>query len=107
MHFLPPVVIEQHPVDDTVFPGQDAEFVCGSHGCPTHWHLNENDINDLPTTLRNDIDIDCDEVGSLNLSVLTITAKAEYSGIKVHCVIESDDGDSVVSNTATLYVQGK
>ena len=37
---------------------------------------------------------------------LIITARAKYNGTRVECVAENNDGDSIVSNTATLYIQG-
>ena len=90
-----------------MFLNDGTEFTCLTQGSSnTHWRLNGTDYNDLPRELQDDIYIDT--VGTLNSQLIEMTfpARAEYNGTRVQCVAESDDGHSVVSDTATLTIQG-
>ena len=101
------LVILQHPTDRTVFLDNSAFFSCLTRGgSNAHWRLNGTDYEDLPSELRNDL---VTSNGSTSLSEfidLIILSRAEYNETRVQCVIENDDGDSVVSDTAILYIQG-
>ena len=100
-------MILQHPTDRTVFLDNSAFFSCLTRGGSNAlWRLNGTDYEDLPSDLRNDL---VTSNGSTSLSEfidLIILSRAEYNGTRVQCVIENDDGDSVVSDTAILYIQG-
>ena len=113
-HFEPVInashsVILTHPDDRTVFLDDEngAFFSCNIRdSSSTHWRLNETDYDDLPSQLQDDLVISSI---STTLSVfleLLIPARAEYNGTRVQCVAENDDGHSVVSDTATLTIQG-
>ena len=100
-------VILQHPTDRTVFLDNSAFFSCLTRGGSNAlWRLNGTDYEDLPSELRNDL---VTSNGSTSLSEfidLIILSRAEYNETRVQCVIENGDGDSVVSDTAILYLQG-
>ena len=96
------------PTDRTVFLDDDAQFLCGTQGSSTiYWRLNGTDYNDLPSDVQDDLNISDGSTALLDFIDLTITARAEYNGTRVECVAENNDGDSVVSDTATLTIQGK
>ena len=102
-------MILTHPDDRTVFLDDEdgAFFSCNTRdSSSTHWRLNETDYDDLPSQLQDDLTI---HILSASVSVvlqLSIPARAEYNGTRVQCVAESDDGHSIVSDTATLTIQG-
>ena len=97
-------MIVNHPVDRTVFLNDDAVFTCLTDiGYTTHWRLNETDHDDLPSQLQHDLVITNESTTHFGV---TIVARAEYNGTRVQCVAESDDGHSVVSDNATLTIQG-
>ena len=100
-------MILSNPTDRTVFPDDDAFFFCVSRGSSSsHWRLNGTDYNELSGDVLDDVVTNNGSAGLAELLDLTITARAEYNETRVQCVIESNDEDSVVSNTATLYIQG-
>ena len=101
-------VIVNHPVDRTVFLNDAALFTCLTDiDYTAHWRLNETDHDDLPSQLLHDLIINSESTTEFfGVFSLTITARAEYNGTRVQCVAESDDGHSVVSDTATLTTQG-
>ena len=66
--------------------------------------MNGTDYNDLSSEVLDDLFISSSSTAQSELLYLTITARAEYNETRVQCVI--DDGDSVVSDNATLYIQG-
>ena len=101
-------MILSDPDDMTVFLDDDAFFFCVTQDSSSfHWRLNGTDYNDLSSDVQDDLIISSSSTGQSELIELIITARAEYNETRVQCVIESNDGDSVVSDNATLYVQGK
>ena len=97
-----------HPTDMTVFLDDDAFFSCVTRGSSSsHWRLNGTDYNDLSSDVLDDLVIDSSSSALSETLNLLLPAKTEYNGTRVECVAENNDGDSVVSNTATLYIQGK
>ena len=100
-------MIQSPPDDRTVFLNEDAVFSCLTEVDSTaHWKLNETDYDDLPSQLQHDLVISSESAAQFGVFSLTISARAEYNGTRVQCVAESDDGHSVVSDTATLTIQG-
>ena len=100
-------MILSDPDDMTVFLDDDAVFFCVTRGTSSfHWRLNGTDYNNLSSDVQDDLTIFNVSTGLAELIDLIITARAEYNETRVQCVIESNDGESVVSNTATLYIQG-
>ena len=98
-----------HPTDRTVFldDGNGAFFSCRMQdGSSSHWRLNGTDYNDLSSDVLDDVVTSSGSSGLAELIELTITARAKYNETRVECVIENNDGDSVVSDNATLYIQG-
>ena len=102
-------VILTHPGDRTVFLDNrnSAFFSCNTRDSSTsHWRLNETDYDDLPSQIQDDL-VNSTIPATLSVFLeLVIPARAEYNGTRVQCVAESDDGHSVVSDTATLTIQG-
>ena len=96
------------PGDRTVFLNDDAVFSCLTDVDYTaHWRLNETDYDDLPSQLQHDLVIRSESISNIfGVYSITIRARAEYNGTRVQCVAESDDGHSVVSDTATITIQG-
>ena len=101
-------MIKTHPTDRTVFLGDEAFFSCRMQDTSSsHWRLNGTDYNDLPSDVRDDVVTSSGSSGLAGTIDMIITARAEYNETRVQCVIEID-GDSVkVSNTGTLYIQGR
>ena len=101
-------MIVTHPVDRTVFLNDAALFTCLTDiDYTAHWRLNETDYDDLPSQLQHDLIINSESTTEFfGVFSLTILARAEYNGTRVQCVAESDDGHSVVSDNATLTIQG-
>ena len=96
-----------HPTDRTVFLDDDAFFLCLTRGSSSsYWRLNGIDYNVLSSDVQDDLIVSSSSSAQSELLDLTITARAEYNETRVQCVIESNDGDSIVSDTATLYIQG-
>ena len=100
-------MILSHPDDKTVFLDDSAFFSCLTQdNFTSHWRLNETDYDDLPSQMQDDLVISTIPATLSVLIELSIPARAEYNGTRVQCVAESDDGHSVVSDTATLRIQG-
>ena len=102
-------MILTHPGDRTVFLGDEngAFFLCSTRDSSTsHWRLNETDYDDLPSQIQDDL-VNSTIPNPLSVLLqLIVPARAEYNGTRVQCVAESDDGHSVVSDNATLTIQG-
>ena len=97
-----------HPTDRTVFPDDDAFFSCLTQGSfSPHWRLNGTDYDDLSSDVQDDVVTSSASTALSEFIDLIITARAEYNGTRVECVAENNDGDSVISDTATLTIQGK
>ena len=99
-----------HPTDRTVFldDGKGAFFSCQMRDSSSfHWRLNGTDYNDLTSDVQDDLVIDSSSSALSETLNLLLPARTEYNETRVQCVAESNDGDSVVSNNATLYIQGK
>ena len=102
-----PSVIVTPPGDRTVFLDDDAVFSCLTDVDYTaHWRLNETDYDDLPSQLQHDLVISSESTTLFGVFSITISARAEYNGTRVQCVAESDYGYSVVSDNATIRIQG-
>ena len=90
-----------------MFLDDDAFFLCVTRGSSSsHWRLNGTDYNNLSSDVQDDLIISSASSALSEIQNLLLPAKTEYNETRVQCVIESNDGDSVVSNTATLYIQG-
>ena len=90
----------------TVFPDDDAFFSCLSQSSSIpHWRLNGTDY-DLSSQPHDDVVTSSASTALFEFIDLTIIARAEYNETRVECVAENNDGDSIVSDTATLYIQG-
>ena len=82
-------------------------FTCLTQGSSTtYWRLNETDYDDLPGQLQHDFLLSSTSTALSEVIELMTQARAEYNGTRVQCVAKSDDGHSVVSDTATLTIQG-
>ena len=93
--------------DRTVFLDDDTFFVCVTRGSSSsHWRLNGIDYNNLSSDVQDDLVIDSSSSAQSETLNLLLPAKTEYNETRVECVAENNDEDSVVSNTATLYIQG-
>ena len=89
-----------------MFPDDDASFSCLIQGSSIpYWKLNGTDYDNLPSAVHDDMVVTKSGV-NVHSTNITITARAEYNETIFQCVIEND-GNSVVSDTATLYIQGK
>ena len=96
-----------HPTDRTVFLDDDAFFSCATRGSSSsYWRLNGTDYNELSSDVQDDLVIDSSSSALSETLNLLLPAKTEYNETRVQCVAENNDGDSVVSNNATLYIQG-
>ena len=96
-----------HPTDRTVFLDDDAFFSCVTRdSSSSYWRLNGIDYNDLSSDVQDDLVIDSSSSALSEILNLLLPAKTEYNETRVQCVAENNDGDSVVSNNATLYIQG-
>ena len=69
--------------------------------------MNGTAYNNLPPTIRDDLDTDRDTVGENEVYTLTIPGRAEYNETVVQCVAGDDEGGSIESTNVTLKVQGK
>ena len=100
-------MILSDPTDRTVFLDDDTFFSCATRGSSSsHWRLNGTDYNDLSSDVLDDVVTSNGSAGLAEFIVLTIKARAEYNGTIIQCVVENNDGDSVVSDNAILYIQG-
>ena len=100
-------MILSDPTDKIVFLDDDAFFSCVTRGSSSsHWRLNGTDYNDLSIDVQDDVITSSASTSLAEFIVLTIKARAEYNETRVQCVAESNNGDSVVSDNATLYIQG-
>ena len=91
----------------TLFLDQTAVFECEVDDGIAGWKVNGSLISDLGDTLRDDVDSDRNptEEGTLELT-LTITGRAEYTGLPVQCVVVDLEGNSDESDIVTMNVQG-
>ena len=101
------IVIVEGPTDLTVFLDQEAVFSCLTRDISTHWMVNETDIENLPLSLHDDLITEYVTSGEFGLFALVILSRAEYNETRVQCVAENDDGDTIVSDAATLIIQGE
>ena len=100
-------MILTHPTDRTVLLDNAAHFSCATRrDFSTHWRLNGTDYNDLSSDVQDDLIISSSSSALSETLNLLLPAKTEYNETRVECVAENNDGDSVVSDTATLYIQG-
>ena len=105
-------MIVEGPTDLTVFLDHEAVFSClirdiSTRDISIHWIVNETDIKDFPLSLQNDLTTENVTSGEFGLYALVIIARLEYNGTRVQCVAENNDGDLIISDNATLYIQGK
>ena len=100
-------MILSDPDDMTVFLDDDAFFSCVTRSSSSsHWRLNGIDYNELSSDVLEDVATSNGSSTQSEFIDLIITAKTEYNETRVECVAENNDGDSIVSNTASLYIQG-
>ena len=100
-------MISSDPDDMTVFLDDDAFFSCVTRGSSSsYWRLNGTDYNELSSDVQDDLNISSSSSALSETLNLLLPARAEYNETRVECVAENNDGDSVVSDTATLYIQG-
>ena len=100
-------MIVSDPDDMTVLLDDDAFFFCVTRGSSSpHWRLNGTDYNNLTSDVLDDVFTSSASSALSELLDLIILSRAEYNETRVECVAGSNDGDSVVSNTAILYIQG-
>ena len=91
-----------------MFTESKAEFTCGTRNVPAFsWRVNGTFLSQLDPSLRADLDPDQETVGDIELYTLTITARAEYNGTVVQCVVSVPGGEFRESENATLMIQGK
>ena len=100
---LCPTVILDGPKDITVFPNHEAVFHCFTRDVSSiNWMINDTDLDDLPSTLRDDLILDSSRNQGFQLFSLNITGRVEYNGTRIRCVIAGDNE----STSATFYIQG-
>ena len=88
------------PKDITVFPNHEAVFHCFTRDVSSiNWMINDTDLDDIPSTLRDDMTTKRSRNQGFQLFTLNITGRVEYNGTRIRCVIAGD-------TTATLYIQG-
>lgn len=100
-------VILDRPEDRTVFlgDGEGAYFSCTTRdSSSTHWRVNDTDYDDLPSQIQHGFVINMILSLPRVIIEIVIPARAEYNGTRVQCVAESDDGQSLVSDNATLTI---
>ena len=91
------------PKDITVFPNHEAVFHCFTRDVSSiNWMINDTDLDDIPSTLRDDLIPDSSRNQGFQLFTLNITGRVEYNGTRIRCVIAGNDENT----TATLYIQG-
>lgn len=91
-----------------VFVNQPANFTCEADDGTTNWKINGTPVNSLSSDMRADMkpSLTHNEKGN-TVSTLTISAKAEYNGTTVQCIIFNDDNIiSDQSESVTLTIQG-
>ena len=98
------------PSDVTVYLDHRAVFECEVDGGLAEWKVNGSLFSNLGETLPvllDDVDSDREVTseGTLKL-ILTITGRAEYSGLTVQCVVGDFGGNSDTSDIVTMNVQG-
>ena len=95
----------------TVFLDQTAVFECEVDSSDfSGWKVNGTSFNRLDETLPelvDDVDSDPNPTaeGTVELT-LTITGRAEYSGLTVQCFVGDFEGNSDESDIVTINVQG-
>ena len=100
--------IKLHPMDKTVFLLDDAKFDCLTLGTSIpYWRLNGTDYDNLTSDVLDDLRVVKDAEDHLQSTRATIKAKSKYNETRFECVIESNNGDIIVSENGTLYIQGK
>ena len=102
-------MILTHPTDRTVLldDGNGAFFLCVTQdSSSSHWRLNGTDYDNLSSEVHEVLVLFNASTDLSELLQLIIPARTEYNGTRVQCVAENNDGDSIVSNNATLYIQG-
>lgn len=100
-------MIQRGPESIVVFVNQPANFTCEAHDGTTNWNVNGTPVNSLSSDMRADMkpSLARNERGN-TVSTLTISAKAEYNGITIQCIIFNDDNISDQSESVTLTIQG-
>ena len=103
--YFPEIV---HPPESVVvFSGNRVEFSCGTRSAPVvTWKVNGTLFNQLNASLRADLGTSQQTVGDLELYTLLIPAGNEYNGIVIQCVAGVFGGTFIMSENATLMIQG-
>ena len=106
LYIITPAEVLQPPRNITVFPDETARFTCEVTGGHFTWALNGKSIPDIVSTpLFGDqhTSLTASEDGN-PLLILTITARAEYNGTTVECLVNG--GLSGQSEVVSLCIQG-
>lgn len=99
--------IIKHPQDTTVFPNQTATFKCVTNGADiVTVKLNGTRFTDLSQGIKNDCDFKKEINGTHIERTLNIKNASKYNGTTVQCVAYNLGGVPVLSEIATLTIQG-
>ena len=99
------IEILEAPKNTTVFLDQIAVFRCEVTGGHASWELNGKSATEQTSVARDDLDVGFDDSENGNpLAILTITARAEYDGTTVQCLVNGGFSDQ--SENASLRIQG-
>ena len=97
--------ILEPPENTTVFLDQTAVFRCEATGGHSGWNVNGKPTTEQTSIARDDLDVEFDDSENGNpLVILTITARAEYNGTTVQCLVNAGFSDQ--SEIALLRIQG-
>ena len=95
------------PESVVVFTDSAAEFTCETRNAPAFsWWVNGAFLHQLDPSLRADLDTVQEIFQDIVKYTLTITARAEYNGTVVQCVVFGFGGEFRESGNATLTIQG-
>ena len=100
-----PEILEP-PENTTVLLDQIAVFRCEVTGGHASWELNGKSATEQTSVARDDLDVGFDDSENGNpLAILTITARAEYNGTTVQCLVNAGFSDQ--SENVSLRIQGE
>ena len=95
------------PESRVVFLDQSAVFTCETVGGILVWVVNGTQREVHPAEIRRDLVLtETITDDDTTLKTLTIPARAEYNGTRVQCFVGIFGGSTVLSNNATLSIQG-
>ena len=100
------IEILEAPKNTTVFLNQTAVFRCEVTGGHVSWNVNGKPTTEQTSIPRDDLKVHFDDSENGNpLVIMTITARAEYNGTTVQCVVNGGFSDR--SKNASLRIQGE